>query len=72
MPFACGVYFRKVAICNVCSGRETCSSLDDFFVKNTILVSGIGNMNYVFFMLITVQRFHRVFMVKLIRYLCKE
>ena len=66
------VYFRKVAICHVCSERGTGSSVDEYFVKNTILVSDIGQMNYVFFMLITVQHFHAVFMVKLIRYLCKE
>ena len=66
MPLACGVYFRKVAICNVCSERGTCSSVDEYFVKNTILISDIGKMNKVFFMVITVQHFHTVFMVKLI------
>ena len=76
MPLACGVYFREVAICHVCSERGTGSSVDKYFVKNTILVLDIGKMNYVFFMLITftmsVQHFYTVFMVKLIRYLCKE
>ena len=72
MPSACGVYFWKVAICHVCSERGTGFSVDKYFVKNTFLVSDIGKMNYVFSMLITVQHFHTVFMVKLIRYLCKE
>ena len=53
MPLARGVYSRKVpfAMTHVCSERGTGSSVDEYFVKNTILVSDIGKMTYVFFML---------------------